>query len=238
MVSYRRSSRRRSSRRRTRAPGRKPMNAFGMLSRLRRFGQFGNQTVPNTYYYKQAINGSYITGIGSRTISQNVGATYFGMEFRADQLPNWSAFNALYDQYMITKIVIRLIPMLNVNNVQPTAGTSLFNPGIIATIIDTDDGTAPTALAQLEQYQSYQSQPIISTKTIQRVFVPGVDSTALASGGAVVNAVNKKLQWLDCAYGNIAHFGMKIYLDAYANANAPANYQVQGFMYIKFRNVR
>lgn len=203
--------------------------------RLAKKGYLGK---PNVYPYKQAINGSYIAGIGSRTIQQAVGPAYYGLEFQAANLPNWAAFSALYDQYCITKIVIKLIPMLNMNGVQPLAAGSLLNPGIIATVIDTDDATAPSSLAVMEQYQSYKSQPVISQKTITRVYVPGVDSTVVAGGGAVVSAINKKLQWIDCAFGNIAHFGMKIYLDAYASANVQAAYQVQGFVYIKFRNVR
>lgn len=206
-------------------------------AKLRKFGQYRVRK-PNVYFYKQAINGNYITGISSRTITQGVSATYYGFEFQAGNLPNWAAFSALYDQYCITKIVLRLIPMTNVNNVQPLTGASLGNPGLIASVIDTDDGTAPTALSQLEQYQSYKSQPVISQRTHTRIFVPGVDLTAIQTGGAAVNAMNKKYQWIDCAHSSIAHFGMKIYLDAYANANAPASYQVQGFAYIKFRNVR
>lgn len=209
----------------------------GMM-KLRRYGQIKVPKNPNLYYYKQAINGNYITGISSRIITQGVGATFYGFEFQAGNLPNWSAFSALYDQYCITKFVIKLIPMTNLNGVQPLTGASLGNPGIIATLIDTDDGTALTTLAQMEQYQSYKSQAVISTKTITRTFVPGVDTTVIQTGGAAVNAMNKKLQWIDCSFSSIAHFGMKIYLDAYANANAPASYQVQGYCYIKFRNVR
>lgn len=199
------------------------------------------RTLANTqrsFYYKQAIDGTMIRGIGARTISQSASAYFKGLEFNADQLPNWSSLSALYDQYCITKVVLKFTPMINVNNVQPLSGTSLVSPGILATVLDYDDPSNPTTLAELQQYQTFKSQPAISFQKHVRVFVPGTKVDVISFGGGSSQANTKKRLWLDCSHGNISHYGCKIYLDAQGNANAPAVYQVEGYMYIKFRNVR
>lgn len=202
----------------------------------RRGRTLANSTRP--FYYKQAIDGSMIRGIGARTISQQAGIFTRGLEFNADQLPNWSALSALYDQYCITKIVLKFTPMVNVNNVQPLAGSTLGNPGIFATVLDYDDPTNPATLAELQQYQTFKSSPVMSTRVHKRVFVPGTKVDVISFGGGGTLANTKKRLWLDCSAGNISHYGLKLYMDQYANFNASATYQVEGFMYIKFRNVR
>lgn len=192
----------------------------------------------NLYFYKQAIDGSLIPGISARTITQGASAQHYPCEFRVSNIPNWNALTALYDQFCLTKVVLKLMPIVNVNGVQPLAGSTLLGSGLIGSIIDIDDAVALSNITDYEQYQSWRCQPAISQKTHTRVVVPGMRAASIGTGGAVQPALSKKKQWLDCAYGNTAHFGIKLYLDAYGNFNAPAQYQVMATYYLKFRNVR
>lgn len=193
---------------------------------------------PNVYFYKQAIDGSLITGIGARTITQQSGVSNYACEFRVSTLPNWNALSALYDQFCLTKVVFKLIPMVNINGVQPLAASTLISPGLLATVVDTDDGNVLSNLTDYESYQSYRCQPAMSTRTHTRVVVPALRVVTVATGGTQQPGAPKKKQWVDCAYPTTSHFGIKIFLDAYGNFNAPACYQVQAIYYVKFRNVR
>lgn len=193
---------------------------------------------PSVYYYKQVVDGSLILGIGSRTITQQSTASNFAPEFRVSSISNWSALSSLYDQFCISKVVLKFIPMVNVNNVQPLAGSTLTNPGLLATVIDTDDASPLSTIQEYEQYQSFKSQPAISMKTHTRVVRPAIRAVGVATGGAQQPSLPKSNQWIDCAYSTTSHFGVKIFLDAYGNFNASACYQVQAIYYLKFRNVR
>lgn len=193
---------------------------------------------PNVYYYKQHIDGANIVGLGSRTITQGAGASNYALEFRVSNLANWAALSALYDQFCLTKVVLKLIPIVQMNGVQPLAGSTLLGSGLIGTIVDVDDAVTLSAITEYEQYQSWKFQPAISNRTHTRVVVPGMRAASIGTGGSVQPGLSKRKQWVDCAYGTTAHFGLKIYMDPYGNFNAPASYQVMCTYYIKFRNVR
>lgn len=193
---------------------------------------------PNVYYYKQSVDGANIIGIGSRTITQGAGASNYALEFRVSNLANWAALSALYDQFCLTKVVLKLIPIVQMNSVNPLSGSTLLGSGLIGTIVDVDDAVTLSAITEYEQYQSWKYQPAISNRTHTRVVVPGMRAASIGTGGSVQPGLSKRKQWVDCAYGTTAHFGLKIYMDPYGNFNAPASYQVMCTYYIKFRNVR
>lgn len=202
---------------------------YGRLSKFRRTRPF---------FYKQTVNGTAITGVLSRYFNQTASDAAYGLQFRAVDVDNWSQFSSLYDQYCITKIVLKLIPMLTNNPVQPISGASMVNPGLVGTAIDTDDDSVTATLPYFQQYESFRFQNTLSNRTITRKFVPGIKEYTLTSAGTSVAGATKKKQWLDCANSNVSHYGCKVFIEKYNNANAPQIWQVMAYYYIKFRNVR
>lgn len=190
------------------------------------------------FFYKQTVNGGNITGILTRYINQTAGDSAYGLSFRATDIDNWSQFSALYDQYCITKIVVRLIPMLTNNPVQNLTTSSMVNPGLIGTAIDTDDSSVTATLPYFQQYESFRYQNTMSARTITRSFTPGIKSYVLSTAGTAVPGATKKKQWIDCAQATVDHYGLKIFVEKYNNANAPQLWQVICTYYLKFRNVR
>lgn len=210
--------------------------AAGVRRRLRRGLMFRN-TRP--YFYKQTVNGNAITGILSRFINQTIAPQHLALEFRASDLPQWSTMSGLYDQYCITKIVLKFTPMTTTNPINGTvAGINVSNPGIFASVIDYDDATPLTSLAEYQQYQTFRMTPCITTRSHKRILTPYIRFYNIQTGGASVPATVKKRQWIDCGESNVSHLGLKIYVDPYGTANAPQLWQVFATYYVKFRNVR
>lgn len=227
-------------RRRGRPAGRGGAVNFRAIARrkaMRRGRRKFGRTRP--FYYKQTVDGVSINGVGARFVEQSGGAAkHVAMEFRAQDVPNWSAFSSLYDQYQITKIVVKMIPMITNNTPLPSAGLSVLNPGITGTVIDVDDAVALTSLNQYEQYESFKFQNMYSTRPIVRTIVPHSRTYMVQAGGASVPAGTVAKKWYDCAYGAISHCGLKWYLDQYYDINSRQYFQVLATYYIKFRNVR
>lgn len=211
-----------------------------------KYGQTSQNTV---HRFKRTMDGNNMTYInagvetafGQRYFSQVANSiNTIGFEFRLGDLPNYTEFTALFDQYRIDKIVFKIIPMCNVNQLTiNSTGALSNNPGIIGTVIDYDDAGSPTSLGYMEQYQNFRYQPVVSSRTMMRAFKPRI-AVAAYGQGLFTSYMNKKATWIDCNSPAVPHYGLKIYLDG-ANGTAPTclqTYQLFADVYLSFRNVR
>lgn len=189
------------------------------------------------FHVKQHVNGSTISGINSRTITQALFALNFGIEFRLRDIPQFGTFANIWDSYRINKIVFKMIPMANMN---ATGTTNTFNNGIIASVLDYDNaGQTLTALDQYEQYSNCKISPVVRGKTHTRVLRPRVNIGAQNQGGALLSGINKGSNWIDCSLPDIVHNGIKLYVDPYP-AGVPGGaqtWQIFCKYYVSFRNV-
>lgn len=187
------------------------------------------------------VNAGTETNWGSRFLSQVANANNnVSFEFRLQDVPNYTEFTTLFDQYRIDKITFKMIPMCNVNQLTiASAGTFVNNPGIVGTVIDYDDANILSTLASFEQYANFRFQPVVSSKTIQRTFKPHI-AVAAFGGGVFTSYMNKGPTWIDCNNATVAHYAIKIYLDG-PDGTAPTafqKFQLFATYYLSFRNVR
>lgn len=208
---------------------------LGTMRRRRGLRKFRQQRV---FFYKQAVDGVNITGISARYVNQTASNQHKALEFKLNDIPQASQLASLYDQYQITKIVLKFIPMMDSNGASAVASTSVLNPGVIATVLDYDDANALANLNEYEQYQTFKVQPAISRRTHTRIIYPAIQDYMLNAGGAGLPAGVKRRQWIDCSQGSISHKGLKLYIDQYYNVNCPQSWQVFATYYVKFRCVR
>jgi len=169
--------------------------------------------------------------------------------FRFNQLPNFSEFTALFDQYRINKLKILIVPNITgldgVNMpyggeyTQPDTDTvvrnvvwpkGLFN---IHSVIDYDDTNMTNyTIAQLMQYSTYKMTR--GNRMHTRYWTPAI-STGVYDGG--VNAApggHEFRKWIDLSETDVPHFGVKAMIDpgpvwmpgVPANGMLPANYNV------------
>ncbi len=124
--------------------------------------------------------------------------------FQLNTLPNYTELTNLYDQYRIVCVEVRFIPSVTT----ALTGASVDNllPRI-ATVADFNDGSLPTNLTSLQQYQSYRAD--LFNKVITRKIYPRT-ATAIYNNGATSGyAFNDQPTWVDTANPGVQHYGMK-----------------------------
>jgi len=231
MPRYRRRRRRRFSGRRRRIRRRTARR------RYRRRG-YTNKT----YYYKRQQRQAIQRTVAAAT------ATFASIAFSLDQMPNYTEFTQLYDQYKIRKVKVEWVNQRSVNTdsytfsiVDPTTGivtggtsTRIFPE--IWTVIDRDDTAPPTTLGEMLEYQSLRvTKGATRHKRILRPkFAVPVFRGALSADGYMPRS-----GWIDCSYPDVPHYGIK---DAYVNPdnNDAAVFSGEQIItyYVAFRTVR
>lgn len=148
-----------------------------------------------------------------------------GWNWRFNQLAGVSDFTSLYDQYMIKKIVVKIIPRATENAITP--GASSTDLQTIHSVIDYDDSAAPGGINELVQYQSYKATRGNNVHT--RVFVPRI---------ALTTDNTKKYQWIDLTNTAVPHFGMKTWISNPTSPATTVSYDMLVTYYFSCKDVR
>lgn len=168
-----------------------------------------------TAYYSGFISGSTLVD------------TYGALQFALSQVPNNGEFTALFDQYKINGVRVRLSPRANSAEI----GT---NQGLIKmfTAIDYNDITAPTAINDLLQYENCKATS--SNREHVRYLKPKVEKAVYQS--ALVTGYGAGTAWIDTANPSVPHYGLKFALQQLPAGNQ--SYDVQVTYYLAFKQVR
>lgn len=176
------------------------------------------------YHFKRTVQLASITG----GLAQQFGA----LTFQLDDLPNYTEFTNLFDDYRINAVSLKFIP--NRNSSDFAGGVA--PPGIsnFYTVFDYNDATVPGAVNDLMQYPNLKITQ--SSRMLTRTLRPA--SLDVVSAGGTTASVNPKWkQWLSTASPDVNHYGLKYCLDAFSAANA-VTYQVYATFYISCKSVK
>lgn len=165
--------------------------------------------------------------LGNITASNTV-ATYGAYNFKLSDLPDYSEFTNLFDEYMISKIVIQFTP----NGINAAESVNLTD-GWFMMVVDKDDDTTPTTYNTLLQYPNCKIRSYI--KPHRLVFYPRV-STAIFNGG-VTTAYGSNRRYIDCSSSGVPHYGFK-YGIAQAGTVNSVIYNLWVTMTVKCRGLR
>jgi len=195
-------------------------NKIGSIKRINR--ETGNNLIVPSVRSVTLVSAQVWSGSG----------TYGALSFKLSDLPNYSEYTALYDEYRIKAVKVMFIPNFNVSAVDETSGTTNSYTGVPAlyTWIDTDDNTAPTAITAGQQFQTFKCHGLMNTMR-QRTLIPEV-STALYSG-SFTSYGQLKNQWIDNNSPSVVHYGLK-----YGILNGSSSYGVFDCVatyYLEFR---
>lgn len=216
------------------------------------------------YFFKRIANlqGSSLTNVDTIRLKKDAtnkyisfdngsaasGTTVYGagsLAFSLSNIPNATEFTSLFDNYMIRKVVVKIIPY-PVSSESYQAGSSYptWAP-LIHYAIDHDDHTMPTpdegGIQDLQQYTSYKYARLVAGRPITVVIKPRTEGAVQNSAVAVVAGTSlARNTWIDCAQTDIPYFGMKFVCEGVSPA---ANSYIlpmrcEATYYFKFKGVR
>jgi len=193
------------------------------------------------YTFTRSIPSVIFNGASfGRFINQTNLQQILGCEFKLNDISTYTEFTNLYDQYKIRKVVIKMTPMIStlVAPTSTTTPTAAGNPGIIGTVYDQDDAGSLANIDAFMQYPSWKSQPVIRSRPIIRTVYPKTRSEVFGAGGITAPAGVGKTGWMDCAYPNVPHFGLKVFIDPYYYQEQGQIWQLESRYYLAFKGVR
>lgn len=149
--------------------------------------------------------------------------------FQLNEIPNYTEFTALYDQYRISKVVYKLIPRAS------QALPSNPNQGTLFSVIDYTDSNPLTSADQANEYASVKRTR--GFKTHSRVIRPKLNVPLYETGAPLTFGYGVRSGWVNCADPAVHHYGLKFW---YENPAAGAELVFDEYItyYVKFKNVK
>jgi len=190
----------------------------------------------STKFFK--VKSIYSFGIGGASIISSTPAAVAGTpifntgsyNFQLSGIDLVSTYSALFDQYRIVAVDIRFRPQFNID--QAAAVNS--NLGEFMTVIDYDDSTA---LSSWSAGRAYENNKVTNTMTEHhRMFKPHV--AVAAYQGALTAFANFTSPWIDVAYPNTQHYGVKWAFSGGYNTTVLASYSVDAYLMVEFKSIR
>lgn len=169
-------------------------------------------------------------------LASDPGSDQFGgFTYSLNSLPNYTDFTTLFDQYRVDKIRVTFYPRQNVTNgTFPSPTTDTVQSCQVFSVVDLDDGNAPTSLNDVLQYQNLKTTRGLQVHS--RTFKPGVE-IAQTNNGTLAGSMVKMSPWLDCTVASVWHNGLKVVLQN-TGGFAPITYDMKVDMWISCKNVR
>jgi hypothetical protein len=184
-------------------------------ARVYRFAQY----LPEATISQTAITNAYYAGGNLAVLTPSL-----------TTLDQATSFQALFDQYRITKVTMQFRPLYSRQNFVP--GSDI--PPLIYTVVDYDDGAVPSSLATLREYQNIT---VHECDSFVVAFRPRIAMAAY--GGAFTSYANMGNTWIDCASSGVLHYGLKIAITAgLAGQTHLQSWYLSVKLEVEFRNVR
>lgn len=212
----------------------------------RKFSRFGRRKLnTGVYYFKRRSDVVYDWAIAA-PISQldqqgplgNIPSTY-NIGFRLQDVPGYTDFTGIYDQYRIRAVKVNFIPIGNVSNsVQLTGVTGLQPPPgsyairCFSAFDPNSDGvgiTGPNAVNLIQEYQNSKWSPY--NRIHKRYIKPKIE----LSGGVSTINISGKQPWLQCADGgSTIHYGLPVVIDPTFYPYNTMLYRISCTYYLQF----
>jgi hypothetical protein len=160
--------------------------------------------------------------------------TTLNLIFNLNVLDNVTPFTALFDQWRIDAVKLRIVPQ------QPglaffTNTTTTFTP--LFCVIDYDDNTALSSAANARAYNT--AIELGCDETCTRVFRPRAQMQVNNASGTTGGIVSVAPDWVDCSTASVNHYGVKFFISqATAAQTTLASWNIFWDVYISFRGVR
>lgn len=164
------------------------------------------------------------TEVATYTITDNSTVNNYALNFRLNLLPNYTEFTSLFDAFRICGVKIWFLYTSNSSDTTGAITGARAWDFWIHSIIDHDDSTALSTVADYQQAESYKINKITDRK-IGRWIRPKVANAAYAGGAFSGYSEPKRNQWIDAASPAVEHYGFKFGIDC-TNLGGVGNYTV------------
>lgn len=176
-----------------------------------RFARINKKSLTSPSRPHYFVSTQYQQNILANPVQNN----YVGLNFQLGNIPNASAITGLFDQYVIDKVIVKIIPAFNATtfNLLTVAGggtnQASFSGGVcsIHSAIDYDDDTAPTNVQDIQPYNTYKVTRGTS-QHVRTIYKPKFLLDGDGSGTANVKMLASK--WQDTSQYTVPHYGLKI----------------------------
>lgn len=227
VIIYKKGTRRRINMRSLAAASRR--KAVRGLSRSTIYSPFTQGAI---HYFKRSFLLATLT-------ASNAGVQNWAYSFQLSDLPSYTEFTTLFDQYKFIGVKIKMLPVNTQVSIipqqSPVTAYGAIGVPMMCTVIDYDDASALSAKNDYLQYQNCQMFQCV--KQHNRYFQPRLAMSNYT--GSFGGYSNLRPQWIDCNTNNTQHYGFKVFMEqAGANMNGEAVYEIYATYYLKFRNVR
>jgi len=177
------------------------------------------------------------TGVTTGNITQTGSTAEFGaIAFSLQDLPQVATLAALFDQYKIERVHLRIRPYNESISVLANAAANLASPSIYI-VVDRDDNNVAGSINALTEYDNVQK--IEGSMSCDVILKPSITPSIFASGAFSGYAVTEQETWLDVANTAIPYYGVKFGVTA---LDISATYTWQWFCEawyeVSFRNIR
>lgn len=157
------------------------------------------------------------------------------LEFRLNQLPNYTEFTTMFDAYRINKVVLSFKPNFIESNVNASFATTGYIPDI-GVVIDYDSqATNPSNMNELRQYSNFREYK--ANRAFKVVVVPRTAGMIYKGPASTAYCQSRPRLWLDCENPDVPHYGVN-YFTAPAGANNLWNLVVTAIFYIACKGTR
>lgn len=228
---------------------------------LRRKPRMMRKVNPNVHNFKRSVDITNLVG-GSLTTSGQIVASgnvlrytqgnvaivsnYYGsvgLSFSLSDLPSFTEFTTLYDQYRICAVKLTIVPF----NTQTLGGQDSGNTANVGILIhhavDNDNAPAPSPSASgvdtLRQYRTYRCQQSMDPKrmSLTRYIRPRVSMEIYNSTISTGYGLGKRNQWIDSSSPDIPHYGFRAVFEGNAgNTGDTQDYKIFATYYIQCKN--
>lgn len=160
-------------------------------------------------------------------------AVLAGINFRLDRTPQFAELAVLFDQYRITKVIVRIMARTGAGG--PSGNVTASNDlylGRYFGVVDYDDALAPANINELMQYKNVQQARF--NEDMVFTLYPRVNIDAAVTAVGAGDKVSVAAPWLDMQNTSVEHYGIKIASDVnQASYNLEFDYKITYFIECK-----
>lgn len=217
-------------------PGRPLKSYFARVKRQRRSGVrriqsnrsvISKSLTNNTYIYpfRQIVSNTAIVSSTTLVVSTS-------FVFKLSDLPQYTTFTSMFDTYRILSVNIKFIPRTNIDaGVNGNAySTTMFYA------IDYDDINVLGTISALQEFGGCKA--ISSHKTFSVTIHPKVARTIFQGGVSSAYEEPKSGVWIDAAYPNVEHYGLRTMIPPVSGATGAVTYDIVRTFMIQMKHVK